>query len=342
MNHRVTLDQVAAHVGVSRQTVSRVINGKAEVRDATRERIMQAIDELGYRPNMFARGLVTRRSHAIGLVVGDIANPFFPDVARGVQDVAERNGYSVFVCNFGGEHEDEIDALRALAAQGADGCIFFSSGRRESTVQELADTYSTLVAVNVTIDHPSVSSVLADLYGAGRQVADHLLERGRSKFAVIAADYDIDRQARVTGFLDRAADAGVPVRDEALVFAPPTTDGAISGVRHLLDRGIEFDAIFAFNDLGGVGVLQTLAEVGIAVPEDCAVVGCDDLALCEIVRPTLTSIHMDRYVLGVTAMEHLLARLSDADAPSERVLQPTSLSIRDSSQAASPATGSAS
>lgn len=331
---RVTLDHVAQRVGVSRQTVSRVVNGKAEVKEATRARIVEAIDELGYRPNLFARGLVTQRSQAIGLVVGDITNPYFPDVARGVQDVAESHGYNVFVCNFGGPDGDEVEALSALADQGADGCIFFSAGTRPEQVLAFAATYSPLVGINTDHDHPSISIVRSDLYAGGEQVAEHLVSTGRSRLAMIGADYDLARQMRILGFTDRLGHLGHAVSDGARVFVPPTVEGGVAGVEALIERGVSFDGLFAFNDMVALGAMRTLIASGVQVPEDCAVVGCDDLSLTSVVSPTLTSIHVDRYLIGSTAMQVLVDQMRNPRNAQPPAVLPASLKIRESSQPA--------
>jgi len=328
---RVTLDHVAQRVGVSRQTVSRVVNGKAEVKEATRARIVEAIDELGYRPNLFARGLVTQRSQAIGLVVGDITNPYFPDVARGVQDVAESHGYNVFVCNFAGPDSDELAALGALADQGADGCIFFSTGTRPEQVLAFAETYSPLVGVNTDYDHPSISIVRSDLYGGGEQVAEHLVSIGRRRLAMIGADNATARQLRMQGFSDRLSDLGYALRDEAKVFTAPTVDGGVDGVKALLERGIAFDGLFAFNDMVALGAMRTLLANNIAIPAECAVVGCDDLSLTSVVSPTLTSIHVDRYLIGCTAMNVLIDQMQNPREAQPPEVLPSSLTIRESS-----------
>ena len=328
----MTLDHVAARVGVSRQTVSRVVNGKAEVKEATRIDIMQAIDELGYRPNYFARGLVTQRSHAIGLVVGDITNPYFPDVARGVQDVAEENGYSVFICNFGGPDDDELSALHALASQGADGCIFFSAGTRPDEVRAFAETYAPLVAINTDLDYPSISVVRSDLHMGAEQVAEHLISIGRHKLALIGADHDPSRQLRIAGFKDRAAALGHTVSDAAQVYTAPTEEGGAAAIDVLVERGIDFDGLFTFNDIVAVGSLRALKAHGISVPRACAVVGCDDLSLTTATSPTLSSIHVDRYSIGSTAMQVLLDQMQNPAAPKSSIVLPATLAIRESSQ----------
>jgi len=328
----VTLEDVASAAGVSRQTVSRAINGKPEIKAETRTRVLAIAEELGYRPNFFARSLVTRRSFTVGLVMGDITNPFFPDVARGVQDVAEVRGYNVFVCNFGGPGNDEVQPLRALANRGVDGVIFFTSGNDLEGLYEIADTYSPMVVVNSSVEHKSISSVQADLFAAGGLVADHFADTGRRHPAVIAADYDQSRQLRVLGFKHRCQELGLELDSDNIVDQPSSIDGGVAGTVELLDRGVHFDSIFAFNDLVAVGSNRVLQARGIKVPDECSLVGCDDLTMAEILSPPLTSIHMDRYGLGASAMEQLLARLGDAEAEIPETVLPVRLTIRSSSQ----------
>ncbi len=334
----VTLEDVAARSGVSRQTVSRAINGKADIRAETRDRVMAAVEELGYRPNLFARGLVTRRSQTIGLIVGDLTNPFFPDVARGVLDQAEANDLIVLVANLG-QGWDTLGPLDALALRGVDGYILFPAVSDEEKIGAFANSNGPIVVVDAPFEHPAISRLAIDWERGGELVAEHLASTGRKRPCVITAPADQAADHRVEFFRSHAAARGIPIPDDAVAAGDQTIDGGRAAVSQLLAGG--YDAVFAFNDLMAIGAMQVLLESGVSVPDQWAVVGCDDIMLAANVTPALTSIHLDRYEIGCSAMRLLLERLGEStDSPpandSATKLAPVSLSVRASSGPPSP------
>ena len=155
----VTMREVAQQAGVSIKTVSRVVNEQGEISEDTRQRVLAVINRLGYRPNMVARGLVTQRTYTVGLVVADITNPFFPEVARGVQDVARTRDYNIFLCNSDENQQEELHTLHSLAAQGVDGIIIFPCYETKNNLTIFADQYRPIVTVNHLYEHPNIGMV---------------------------------------------------------------------------------------------------------------------------------------------------------------------------------------
>jgi len=159
---RITIKDVAKAAGVSRQTVSRAMNDKGEIRPATKVRVMEAVQRLGYTPNRLAQGMVTRSTRTVGLIIGDIMNLFFAEVARGVQDLAQAHDYHVIIYNTDDDHEGEIRALRSLTAQGVDGVLGFLYNISDEELTRYTDPNRPLVLINRSFDHPDVETVIVD------------------------------------------------------------------------------------------------------------------------------------------------------------------------------------
>jgi LacI family transcriptional regulator len=330
----VTLEDVARVVGVSARTVSRVVNDEGGCTPETRERILAAIEEVGYRPNLMARGLIRRRSDTIGLVTAEMLDPFFPEFADGVQRASEGLGRTMFLANTNVDRARQSRALTSLQGHGVDGVIVFPAAGTEPDLINVAADGLPIVVVNTEIDAPNIAVVTNDIRGGGLLAVDHLVARGRRRIALlidVTARRHTSPSRREAGYRAALAAAGIPFDESLVVEAPNSLDGGRQGARELLARDVRPDAVFAYNDLMALGAMQELLTSGIRVPDDVAVVGFDDISMCEAVTPRLTSVRIDRDLLGRTAVEQLQALL---EHPGDRVPPihlPVSLVIRESS-----------
>jgi LacI family transcriptional regulator len=326
-----TLRDVAQEAGVSIKTVSRVVNNQGEISEATRQRVLVAIEKLGYRPSKVARALVTQRTDTIGLVLGDITNPFFPEVARGVLDIAEPLGYDVFLCNSDGDQQREIRILRSLADHAVDGIIIFPTFALETMLDEIAVPGRPLVSVNRPFDGRWTSSVMMQSYRGAKMAVNHLLARQHRAIAMLAGQTsDAPRLQRIKGYRDALLEHDVPVREEWISPGAPVQARGRDSARELLQRFPEITAIFAYNDLLALGVLQACKELGRRVPDDCAIVGFDDIPLADSIAPALTTVRVDKYELGRQAMNRLLQMLFDPGIELGPVWMDVELVVRQS------------
>jgi LacI family transcriptional regulator len=322
---------------VSRQTVSRAINDKGEISPATRKRVMEAVRELGYRPSGVARGLATRRTCTIGLVVPDITNPFFPEVARGVQDVARNKGYSVFLCNTDESPDEELTVLDSLAAQPVDGIILFGSRISDQDLVAFADRYRPLVVLNRPSGHPGVSLILVDNHRGAELAVSHLADLGHVAIGMLAGPVTSPSSAqRVEGFCQAVAARGLPAREDWIISGQPTIEGGNRDTLRLLTQHPQVTALFAYNDLRALGAIQACRDLGRRVPNQCAVVGFDDIRMAAMVRPSLTSVRVDKYFLGQQAMIRLLAMLDEPDTSFPTIHVDVELVKRESASATDP------
>lgn len=311
----VTLRQVADKAGVSVKTVSRVVNKQGEISEETRKLVSGVIDELGYRPNTLARGLVSGKSGTVALIIPQITDPFFPEVMLGVESVARANGYGVFQCNTEDDPERELEYIELLAGKRVDGIILCGS---RLTAEQLSVASKKHRLSILTSRNPSGAAVIRIPGEEGVfRTTSHLISRGHRKIGHIGSGTP-DEHERRAGFERAMEEAGLPV-DPAMVkwVQRVTMESAYAAARQLLREAPQVTAITCYNDLAAVGVLQAAAEVGRRVPDDLAVVGFDDIPLASIVSPPLTTVRVPRYRLGERAME-LLLQVIEAEGQFER------------------------
>jgi DNA-binding LacI/PurR family transcriptional regulator len=302
-----TVHDVAHRAGVSQPTVSLVLSGHptARVAPGTRERVRRAAEELGYRPNVVARGLQQRRSYALGVIVADLRNPFSIDVVSGAERVAAKEGYAVLLCD---ARERPVQAhLDELHARLIDGVIIESSGAALSLQAQPGKQNLVLV------DEPSASlpTVLADIEEAGRLAAKHLVGLGHRSIAFIGPATDLFRYRMMErAFVNVLRQANVPIRSEWFRRAAPSAAGGEQAMLALLARSDRPTAVFCANDLTAIGALKACGARGVSVPDEMSLMGCDDIEMARLVMPELTTIALPARELGARAARLLIRRLS--------------------------------
>jgi LacI family transcriptional regulator len=327
---QITIEDVAALAGVSRQTVSRVLNNKDIVAEATRQRVLSAVEELGYRPSKVARAMVTHRTETVGLVVGDIANPFFPEVARGVVDMAQTRGYNVFLCNSDGNVEQEARILHSMAEHAVDGIIIYPGFGGGDNLRAFAE-FVPLVAVNCFFDYPGASRVMVDTRRGAKLAVNYLIDKGHTAIGMLAGQApSLNLMRRVRGYRDALMAHGLPVVTEWILPGSPVVARGVESAQQLLTQYPQITAIFAYNDLLAVGAMRACQELGRRVPDDCAIVGFDDIPLAAMLAPPLTTVGVDKYELGQRAMNRLLDMLDSPGATFPPVYLDVELVIRES------------
>ncbi|MGQ9490799.1 MAG: LacI family DNA-binding transcriptional regulator [Anaerolineae bacterium] len=327
----MTIADVAREAGVSQQTVSRVLNNKAEISPETRARVLKVIERLGYRPSLLARGLVTHKTMTLGLVVPDIANPFFSEVARGAEDVAHAAGYNLFLCNTIEDPAREMEVLRSLEAQHVDGIVLCSSRLSDQQLAAVATALPALVLVNRRLPESRLSSICVDDERGACDAMNHLIGGGRRNIGLLAGPpASRSGHSRRSGYAAALAAAGRPLEARLIQPCAPDLDGGRAAATALLRTRPEIDALFCYNDLVAVGALQACATEGRRVPEDVAVVGCDDILLARLVTPALTTLRSDQRRLGALAVEAILRQINGCPDGCEDVLLQPRLIVRAS------------
>lgn len=338
-----TLRDVAERTNVSRQTISRVINNKSEVSDATRKRVLEAIRELGYHPNTLARSLVTNKTLVIGLSVPNIDQPFFPQIARGVEDAATENGYSVFLCNAAGSQERELKTIERLRGHRIAGFISINSRLSDELLDGVVGRAFPVLTINRELPTRRGTVIWPGYQSGGQLATRHLIEQGRRDIVYLGLPYesnvDADKQNGYRAALDQS---GIPFRADRVV---KTVGQHGNGFNELFQVGYDaterimqdshdFNAIFASNDLPAIGAMRYLTTHGIAVPGDIAIVGFGASNVSGLVTPSLSTVIMPLHEMGVTAFYTLLD-LINGEPHQQRIVQASpELVVRESSRIA--------
>ena len=337
----ITIQDVAARAGVSAMTVSRVLNHPARVAPATRQRVEQAIRELGFVPNALARQLLRGRTHTLALLVSDIGNPFFTQIARGVEDVAQRNGYTVIFGNSDESVEKERQYLHALLGRRIDGLLIAPAGNGSRPMLDLLVQRGTpFVLLDRAIDGVPADLVIGDNIGGARKLTEHLIGLGHHRIALVNGDPEVPTaRDRRRGYLDTLRDRGIAPRPELIVDGSYRRDSGTRAARQLLALPDDQrpTAIFAANNFLAVGVIEALRAAQVIIPRDIAVVCFDDIEMAAALDPFLTVMAQPARTFGTIGAQFLLERLEPASsgaagpraaAAPRRVVLPPELIVR--------------
>jgi len=338
-----TIQQLAEQSGVSVATVSRALNGSAEVSEATRRRILELARDLDYTPSAAARTLVSRRSHVVGVILEtgpghpDLLHPFFQEVLVGLKHGAGRLGFDLLLFasdepgnGFGGAHS----YLRRAGHHGVDGAVVMGFDGRDPEIEKLAQSELPCIVVDADLGGPRTGFVMSDNREGAALAVRHLHELGHERIATITGALATRPGAdRLEGFRDELASLGLEPREECVVEGDFYDESGYRGTKQLLELDEPPTAIFAASDLMAAGALRAANELDVRVPEEVAVVGFDDIGLASLIQPQLTTVRQDMHALGEAAANGLARMIETPEAPPVRELVPTSLVVRASSGA---------
>jgi len=317
-----TIREIAEIAGVSSATVSKVLNGKDQnISSETRKRILNIAEKKGYIPNGIAKSLRIRNTKTLGLIIPDVTNLFFSEVAKGIEDAAANHGYSLILCNTDNKETKERTYIKILQEKKVDGLIITAS---HSNLGDQLDSVTTPV---VLVDRDvktikKVGRVTVDNVTGGRLAAEKLIKSGCSSIVHITAELDNKPAAeRHRGFTLILEERGIPLDKSGLHTGYFNVETGYQGIMELSKR-LEFDGVFCGNDLIAIGAIKALRELGKNVPTDVSVIGFDDIALSKYVDPPLTTIRQPIYKLGESAVMVLLGMIDGGTTEQSVVLQP--------------------
>ena len=329
----VNIREVATRAAVSTATVSRYLNGK-NVRPAARQRIMTAIGDLSYSPNRLARGLKTKKSKVLGVVIPDITNPFFPAVVQGIEDTARAAGFSVMLFNTA-EDEDRLwECLEAVHAQSCDGALVMLAPpgpRHAQRRQQLQKLTFPIVYVDRAPDFDA-DMVVCDNVQCSREAVRHLLRLGHVRIAALAPNHDVSvHRERLEGYRRALTDAGVPIVPAYEVRVTPTVSDGYSGASSLLSLPEMPSAIFVTSNRLTIGAMAAIESRGLRCPQDISILGWDNHDWQDVFHPRLTTMAQPAYLMGTRAAELLIQRTTeDRPQPARQILLQSSLVVRES------------
>jgi len=325
-----TIKDVAALAGISYTTVSHVVNKTRPVSERVRLKVEAAIAELDYVPSAVARSLKAKTTATIGLLVPNSLNPYFAELARGIEDYCERNNYCVILCNSDDDPDKQRNYLRVLLEKRVDGLIVASTGGDDSLASGLLAVRTPMVIVDREIAGVETDRVRIDHEEGAYLATRHLLELGHRAIAFIGGPLDNSvAQLRLAGYRRALRQAKVKVSASSVLASDFTSTGGYRAAAQLLE-GERPTAIFASNDLLGIGALRAAAERDIRIPGELSVIGFDDIQMSRYVYPALTTVGQSILQLGETAAELLLRRLATPElALDQRIVIP-SIVLRES------------
>jgi LacI family transcriptional regulator len=307
----VTMEDVAKKAGVSRSTVSRVLSNYPFVNQQKKNRVLAAIHELSYHPNIIAQSLVKQQTKTIALVVPDIANPFYSEVARGIEEIASKEEYSVVFGSTNGNPAREEKLLSVLIGRQVDGVILSTCGVNVTNFPNIVSRRIPLVLVARKSPFITTDFVGCDNVGGARQVTEHLFDQGYTKIATICVPLTYSTgEERYQGYVDALRNKGVEIKPDYVFIGDNSIETGYSLMEQLISRKPRPDAVFIANNMTAAGALNYCKDHNIKIPEDLAIATFDSFGyLDNLIRPSLTTNQISLYDMGQTTMDLLLKRI---------------------------------
>lgn len=332
---RTTIKDIANKAGVSVTTVSLVLNGKEHrIAQETKRKIVDIANELDYRPNQLAVGLITKRTNTLGLILPDISNSFFGELAKGAEKTASENNYNIILCNTNDTAEKDYQYLNILLDRGVDGVILVPSGRgKDETTPRcfslLEKSQKAFVLADRIKPGDRYSGVTLDQEEGGFIATDYLIQNGHQKIGCITGPLGmLNAYLRYQGYKKALEKANIKYNSKLVLEGNYHIEDGVELSKKLFDFGVT--AIFACNDLMAYGVYQSAVREGIKVPEELSIVGFDDIFFSQFSEVPFTTIHQPAYEIGSTAVEQVLDLITGKKKKNEKKIFKPELIIRDS------------
>ena len=333
----MTINDIARMAGVSKGTVSRVINNNPRgVSEETRRHILEIIERVGYVPNRMAGSITLARTRMLGLIIPDIQNMFFPQMVRGAEDCAMENGYTLFLCNSDSNIQKEQQYLRAFIEKRVDGILINTCGQsmEEGLRRSIQKSNIPVVLLDRrSKDFPRAPGIYVDNEEGAYTGTCHLLENGCTRICFLGGPEGVNTTSeRLRGYQQALKESGISFRPEYVFYGPYSTSSGYERMAEVLERKLEVDAVFAGADMIALGALRALRERHVAVPEQISVLGFDDIAISADVSPSLTTMAQPIYEIGYRAVEKLLAQIRREPGCDKSEWMHTTLVLRESTR----------
>ncbi|HCX96129.1 MAG TPA: LacI family transcriptional regulator [Spirochaetaceae bacterium] len=326
-----SIRDVAKLAGVSVSTVSRVLAGSQSVEKETRRRVEQAIETIGYQPNLLAQGLRSKRGSLIGLVVPEINHETFSRFIEYIGDEVRTRGYSLITGNTHGQPDIEDEFIESLLRRHVDGIIFSRVSDRSRALRILEKGKVPAVIIDRFLDNEDIPTIIIDNYGAGVLAAEHLINLGHRSFAVITGPQNIALcRERQKGFADYIERQGCTFLQHNVYEGTFKFEAGIEAAENFLKNGIDFTAIWAENDLMALGAMNTFIRANKKVPEEISIMGMDNIISSKIMIPSLTTISQPFAAMCSKAVELLFSMMNSEECSERRIVLPASLIVRES------------
>ena len=328
----ITIYDVAREADVSMATVSRVVNGNPNVKPATRKKVLEVIERLDYRPNAVARGLASKKTTTVGVIIPDVSNMFFASLARGIDDIATMYKYNIILANSDGDNLKEVHVLNNLLAKQVDGIIFMGHHITDEIRSEFSRSKTPVVLAGSIDPDNQVGSVNIDYQAATKEAVQILVKNGHKDIAFVSGALidPINGHARLGGYKQALEEAGIAYNEGLIFEAPYSFRDGLRLVERLRNSGAT--AAFISDDELAVGILDGLLDAGVKVPEEFEIITSNNSLLTDVVRPKLTTITQPLYDMGAVAMRLLTKLMNKEEVEQKTIILPFGISEKGSTK----------
>lgn len=303
----ITIYDVAREAGVSMATVSRVVNGNPNVKPATRKKVLETIERLGYRPNAVARGLASKKTTTVGVVIPDISNAFFAEVVRGIEDIASMYHYNIILSNSDKNVDKELSLINTLLEKQVDGLLFMGGEVTEEHLQIFKTAMVPIVLAATKDEQNMFPSVDIDHTQAAKDAVQAFIESGHQKIAMISGPLTdpLTGYARYEGYKQALLEAGLSLNENYIRVGDYRYESGMEAMKYFLSLDEKPTAVFSVSDEMAVGAIHEIQDQGLKVPDDIEVRGFDNIPISSMVRPLLSTVAQPQYDIGAVAMRFL-------------------------------------
>lgn len=328
----VTIYDVAREAGVSMATVSRVVNNNPNVKPQTRKKVFEAIERLGYRPNAVARGLASKKTTTVGVVIPDISNAIFAEVARGIEDIANMYHYNIILCNADKKKDKEIRVINTLLEKQVDGLLFMGGAVTEEHLQAFKTANVPIVLCATTDEQGTIPSVDIDHEGAAFDAVQALIRSGHTRIAMICGTLQdpANGYARFQGYKRALEAAGLPYDESLVRIGNYRYESGVDAMKYFLELGDRPTAVFSATDEMAIGAIHCIQDAGLKVPDNISVISVDNSRMASMVRPQLTAVAQPMYDIGAVSMRLLTKLMKKEAVDNARVILPHEIVNRQS------------
>ena len=328
----ITIYDVAREANVSMATVSRVVNGNPNVKPATRKKVLDVIERLEYRPNAVARGLASKKTTTVGVIIPDISNVFYAELARGIEDIATMYRYNILLSNSDQREDKEMQLLETMFGKQVDGIVFMSEHVSAELLTMMQRSPVPIVLAGTIDTSGQMPSVNIDYHQAAYEAVNRLLQNGHKRIAYVSGSFTstINRAYKFTGYERAIADAGLQLDNELTVESESNYEEGLAAFNRLKSLDDAPTAYFAGNDELAIGLIHGAQDAGLQIPNDIEVISFENSKLARMVRPELTSVVLPLYDIGAVSMRLLTKYMNKEQIDEKTVVLPHRIEERDS------------
>lgn len=330
----ITIYDVAREANVSMATVSRVVNGNPNVKPATRKKVNEVIERLGYRPNAVARGLASKKTTTVGVIIPDISSIFYAELARGIEDIATMYKYNIILSNSDSNQDKELHLIQTMLGKQVDGVVFMSSNITDEHIEELKKSPVPVVLAGTVEDTEQIPSVNIDYKQAVMDAVAFFKENGHERIALVTgpATDAITSKKIVPGYHEALEKAGLSIHEDYVVETDSSYDSGIEALNQLAELSERPTAIYVCSDEAALGIIHAASDRDMKIPEELEVISSDNTRLSLMVRPRLSTVVQPLYDIGAVSMRLLTKLMNKEEVEESSVILPHRLELRDSTK----------